>query len=95
LKWWMDPTLSGQPCCDQTMGEHQLTQALKSPRLVGLWSMDRFLHNGSVGSLDELLCQGSAPPVISEIAYGNGGHEFGCELSAPHKAALITYLKSH
>ncbi len=95
LKQWMDPGLTGEPCCEKGLEDHPLTYSLKSPRLVGLWAMERFLHNGSVGSLDELLCLGPATTPIDEIAYGNGGHEFGCDLSTEDKVALITYLESH
>ena len=95
LKQWMDPGLTGEPCCEKSLDDHPLTYSLKSPRLVGLWAMERFLHNGSVGSLDELLCLGPSTSPIDEIAYGNGGHEFGCDLSTEDKVALIAYLESH
>ena len=69
---------------------------VKAPRLVGLWSMDAFLHNGSVSSLEELLCvDGERPPSLP-IPQSNAGHRYGCDdLTADEKAALIAYLKAH
>ena len=57
--------------------------------------MERFLHNGSIGSLEELLCMGPETQPIDTFAYSNAGHEFGCDLSLEEKVALIAYLESH
>jgi len=97
MRAWMDPDLDGQPCCGvQNANGGVLHHKLKSPRLMGLWSAKRFLHNGAVPSLESLLCtDGNLRGSIMLPAYGDGGHTFGCALSAADKAALISYLKSH
>jgi hypothetical protein len=96
LRYWGDPDLTGRPCCGLTDDpDVRLTHGVKSPRLVGLWAMGRFLHNGSVESLEELLCVDGPRPVIDEPAFGNQGHTFGCELPTPDKHALLAYLRSH
>jgi hypothetical protein len=95
LARWMDPAgdLSGLPGVD--MGPDTVTGAIKSPRLVGLWAMDRYLHNGSVRSLEELLCI-TPRPASQPSPYSNQGHTFGCDtLSYEDKMALIDYLMSH
>jgi hypothetical protein len=72
-----------------------ITHQLKSPRLVGLWAMTRFLHNGSVDSLESLLCLDGPRGDVAEPAYGNGGHVFGCDLPGSDREALVAYLLSH
>jgi hypothetical protein len=63
---------------------------------VALWATKRFLHNGSVGSLDELLCVNGPREIDSRPVYGNGGHLFGCDtLTIEEKEAVIAYLDSH
>ncbi len=96
MMWWADgPDHDGQPCCGLRfpLGD-TITHAIKSPRLVGLGSMRRFLHNGSLDSLEQLLCVAPRPGV-SESAFADRGHEFGCELPMPDRAALLDYLRSH
>ena len=96
LRYWGDPEQTGKPCCGLTDDPSvTLTHGIKSPRLVGLWAMSRFLHNGSIGSLEELLCVDGPRTIIEETAYGNDGHLFGCELSLADKEALLAYLRSH
>jgi hypothetical protein len=96
LRYWGDPELTGRPCCGLTDDPNvTLTHGVKSPRLVGLWGMGRFLHNGSVESLEELLCVDGPRSVIDEPAYGNQGHAYGCALSLSDKEALLDYLRSH
>lgn len=87
---WGDGDGDGAYCC----GFDGLpTRELKSPRLVGLWAQQRFLHNGSVASLEELLCL--APRTPSSLpAQGSGGHEFGCDLDTGDREALVAFLKS-
>lgn len=96
IKWWADgPDHDGKACCDLRfpMGD-SITNALKSPRLVGLWAMSRFLHNGSLDSLEQLLCL--APRPGSTIpAQTDKGHEFGCSLPTADRAALVDYLRAH
>jgi hypothetical protein len=72
-----------------------ITHQLKSPRLVGLWTMTRFLHNGSVPSLGSLLCLDGPRGDVTEPAYGNGGHLFGCDLPESDRRALVAFLLAH
>jgi len=96
LAAWFDADLDGEPCCGVDMSEDPVTHALKSPRLVGLWAMRRFLHNGSLTSLDELLCVEGPRVPIDTPALTNGGHPYGCDtLSGSEKSDLIAYLLSH
>lgn len=96
MRRWMSPNADGTTLPGVDLGEDTVTNALKSPRLVGLWTMGRFLHNGAVSSLDELLCvQGERPPSTGD-AMGNQGHTYGCDtLSWDEKDDLIQYLQSH
>lgn len=93
---WLDPTNSGEPCCNAPVepGEKP-THAIKSPRLVGGWAMKRFLHNGSVDTLEDLFCVNGPRGTITELAYGDGGHDYTCDgLSPEDKTALIAYLRA-
>ena len=90
LRAWADPDLDGW-APDGTA----LTHGIKSPRLVGLQTFDRFLHNGSVGSLEELLCVDGDRPPSAPAPFGNQGHTFGCDLPTADKRALIGYLEAH
>ena len=93
---WMDHDLDGEACCGVDMGEDVVTHKLKAPRLVGLWAMSRFLHNGSVGSLDELICLDGDRDPDRRPVFGNMGHTYGCDtLSYDEKEAVIAYLESH
>jgi len=93
---WMDPELDGEACCGVDMGPDAVTHKLKAPRLVGLWAMQRFLHNGSVGSLEELLCVDGPRVPDDRPVFGNGGHEYGCDaLTVDEKADLIAFLNAH
>jgi hypothetical protein len=96
LARWMDPELSGEPCCGLTFDEGiALTHGVKSPRLSGLWAMGRFLHNGMVPSLEALLCLEGERPTVTEPAYSDGGHLFGCDLPVDTRLDLIAYLRAH
>jgi mono/diheme cytochrome c family protein len=96
IKWWADgPDHDGQPCCGLRFPPGDvITHGIKSPRLVGLSSMRRFLHNGALDSLEQLLCLAPRPKV-SEPAFGGQGHEFGCELPSSDRTALLDYLRAH
>ena len=95
LAKWADPNMTGTPNCALTLEPGDaLTHGVKSPRLVGTWAMTRFLHNGSVDSLDDLLCVNGPRGDVTAPAYGNGGHTFGCDLGADDKRALLAYLKT-
>ncbi len=97
MKQWMDPELDGVPCCGITLppGE-KLTHSIKSPRLVGLWSFKRFLHNGSLNSLEELFCVNGPRPSSKGHALGTQGHTMTCQgLTLQEKQDLIQFLKSN
>lgn len=96
MKWWADgPDHDGQVCCNiRFYPGDSLTHAVKSPRLVGLWAASRFLHNGALDSLEQLLCLAPRPGV-TEAAFGDGGHEFGCSLPSEDRSALLDYLRAH
>jgi hypothetical protein len=90
----MDPELDGVPCCGFDLGDQSLTQGIVSSRLVGLWAQKRFLHNGSVDSLEDLLCSSGPRPTVYGSPWSDQGHLFGCELSNLQKDALIAFLLS-
>ncbi len=93
----LDPQLTGQPCCKFPFPEGQkLTHGVKSPRLAGLWAMKRYLHNGSVDSLEDLFCMNGPRGKILEPSYRDTGHDFTCSGLLPdEKTALIAYLSAH
>jgi hypothetical protein len=97
MKYWLDKELDGMACCNFQLdtSDTSLNHGVKSPRLVGMWTLKRFLHNGSVGSLDDLLCMNGPRGSVTMPAYGDGGHAFGCDLPAADKQALIAFLLSH
>jgi hypothetical protein len=94
---WLDPEGTGDPCCGITLLPGQtLTGGIKSPRLTGVWAFERFLHNGSVTSLRDLMClDGPRGDAGLELAYGDGGHSMSCDgLSDEDKNDLIAFLRS-
>ncbi len=96
LRAWADGAdLDGIPAAGITFPEGDtLTHGVKSPRLVGLGQQKRFLHNGSLDSLEQLLCL--APrPGISALAYSDAGHTNGCDLPQSDRTALLAYLRAH
>ena len=93
MRYWMDPDGDGDACCG--VDDLPITNGIKSPRLVGLGAQKSFLHNGSVPSLEALLCLGTDRPTTTAEAYGDQGHLFGCELDRDEKTALIAYLLAH
>lgn len=96
MQWWADgPDHDGAPDGDlRFQPGDTLTNALKSPRLVGLWAMSRFLHNGALDSLEQLLCLTPRPGITAD-AFGDAGHTYGCDLPAPDREALLAYLRAH
>jgi hypothetical protein len=74
----------------------------KVPSLKGVWYRGRYLHDGSLTSLDEMFDparlqdtfapSGFNPPGVKTRAVK--GHEFGLKLSTEDRAALIAFLKS-
>lgn len=94
LKRWADPDLTGQSVVPAVFNG-VLSHQVKAPRLVGLWAQQRFLHNGSVDSLEDLFCLNQARPTRTDEPFGDQGHSMTCEgLIERQKQLLITYLKS-
>jgi hypothetical protein len=72
----------------------------KVPSLKGVWYRGHFLHDGSVGSLEELFDPGRlsdshepggfTPPDMPRRAIR--GHEFGLDLAREERAELIAFL---
>ncbi len=88
-----NPDANGVPCCG--FGDAStVSRGVKAPRMAGLFSQTRLLHNGSVGSLDELFCR---LPRSSDTSLGqrSTGHQQTCtSLTDGEKSALIEYLRS-
>lgn len=90
MAWWGDGDRDGEMCCGV---EGELTGGIKAPRLRGLHTLTQFLHNGSVESLEALLCLDErAPPELPPFA--NTGHEYGCHLPASDRYDLVAFLNS-
>ncbi|MGO9715105.1 MAG: hypothetical protein ACLQBL_40030 [Polyangiaceae bacterium] len=103
LEDWADPSGDGGACCGITNPPGGLTHGVKSPRLVGMWSLNRLLHDGTLSTLDQLFCRdggdggldGGRPPTGVE-PLRTDGHDFTCNgLTDTEKTALIAYLLAH
>jgi len=93
LARYLDPDGTGKPCCKAPLPPDALTHGVKSPRLTGLWTEKRFLHNGSV-TLEELFCLGKGRPRPSGVkGLDTRGHDFTCRMTAFEKEALIAFLQ--
>lgn len=78
------------------------TGLYKIPSLRGVWYRPRFLHDGSLASLEEMFDaarldpnyepKGWNPPDISRRAVS--GHTFGLGLNSEEKVALLAFLRS-
>lgn len=76
------------------VGDFFVTRGVKAPRMAGLFSQTRFLHNGAVASLEELFCLSPRDPSRVE-GQRSDGHGMTCQgLTELEKRRLITYLKS-
>jgi mono/diheme cytochrome c family protein len=74
----------------------------KVPSLKGVWYRGHYLHDGAVGSLEELFDSGRlsdahepggfVPPGTQTRAIK--GHEFGLDLTAEEREQLIAFLKT-
>ncbi len=90
MKYILDPDLDGTSIDGvQASPTHQI----KAPRLTGVWAKERLLHNGSVDSLEELLCM-NGPRLDDQPIFGNVGHEYGCDWTTEEKEQIITFLRS-
>ncbi len=80
------PKPDGTACCGLDAGSPYITRGIKAPRLAGVWAATRLLHDGSVGSLEQLFClePRTAP-----------GHRQTCDgLPDSEKQALIRMLRA-
>jgi len=80
------PAADGSACCGLDAGSPYITRGIKAPRLSGVWAATRLLHDGSLGSLEELFCltPRTAP-----------GHRQTCDgLTDAEKRALIAFLRA-
>lgn len=71
------------------------------PSLRMAWLYRAFLHDGSIGTLEEMFNPDRLKPEFRSSnwnpntpAHAVQGHPFGLDLSAPDRAALVGYLKS-
>ncbi len=74
----------------------------KVPSLKGVWYRGHYLHDGSVGSLEEMFDpdrlldshapQGFTPPGMPQRAIR--GHEFGLKLAPEEREQLIAFLRT-
>ena len=90
MMYILDPDLDG---ISDFGVENNPTHGIKAPRLTGVWAKSRLLHNGSVDSLEELLCM-FEDRSDDQMIFGNIGHEFGCDMSSSEKQDVIEFLKS-
>ncbi|MBM4369394.1 MAG: hypothetical protein FJ102_24490 [Deltaproteobacteria bacterium] len=56
--------------------------------------MGRFLHNGSVETLDGLFCLEGSRPSGLDAPFGDDGHFYGCDLPEDERQALVDWLQS-
>ena len=98
IRLWADPQQTGTPCCGLNFsGNDVATHGVKVPRIYGVWAQTRLLHNGSIESLEELLCM--LPTATGRldslpVPMSNTGHTYGCGLAPGVKLDLVNYLKS-
>ncbi len=92
IAYFADRDRNGKACCG--LDDVDLTHGIKAPRLLGVWAFGKFLHNGALDSLEQLLCL-DPRAATRELAHGAQGHAFGCGLPASDRRALIAYLKAH
>lgn len=82
------------PCCGLGGDASYVTRGVKAPRLTGLAWQTRFLHNGSVTSLEQLFCLEPRPTVALPAQTAVGHLETCGALSVDDKHQLIAYLRS-
>lgn len=89
-----NPGADGKPCCGLGDDPSNVTRGVKAPRMNGLFSQKRLLHNGAVEGLDALFCR---VPRKNGGAHAQSdvGHAMTCDgLTEPEKSKLIAYLES-
>jgi hypothetical protein len=89
----VDPTL--------TLTTRRGTGFYKVPSLKGVWYRGPFEHNGSVATLEDWFDPARVEESYVPTGWNPGGraravpgHEFGLDLSAEDRAALIAFLKT-
>jgi len=93
---WANPSLGTQACCGVPTPAGGLTRGIKAPRLVGMWTLDRLLHDGTLSSLQQLFCMNGGRPAAGVEPLRTDGHAFTCDaLTDSEKNALIAYLLAH
>ena len=71
------------------------------PSLKMIWTSNAFLHDGSIGSLEELFSADRLKPDFRSSNWGANtpvhavkGHPFGLDLNDEDRAALVKFLKT-
>jgi hypothetical protein len=71
------------------------------PSLKMIWTNNAFLHDGSIGSLEELFDSDRLKPDFRSSNWSSNtpphavkGHPFGLDLNASDRAALVKFLKT-
>jgi len=95
MRFVFNPDDRGDLCCgfDSDPDAYDVTGGIKAPRLTGVDFQSRFLHNGSLTSLEQLLCL-EERPTDDALGQGSEGHEYGCGLSQAERLDIISYLTS-
>ncbi|MBP6628063.1 MAG: c-type cytochrome [Kofleriaceae bacterium] len=78
-------------------GKARGTGRYRTPALLDLAQTAPYLHDGSIGSLDELLAPARLAPDYAAGRLGPGpvrGHEFGTSLEPAERDALRAYLST-
>ncbi|HAN31559.1 MAG TPA: hypothetical protein DCQ06_08165 [Myxococcales bacterium] len=96
LAKWNDADGDGMADAPALLGPgDKLTGGVKAPRLNGMWAKKRFLHNGSLSSLEELFCLEGQRPTSTDPVFGDGGHMMTCDgLTVAERKHLIAFLRS-
>lgn len=98
---WIEPrTVDTDPTL--ALKTRKGTGFYKIPSLRGVWRRLRLLHDGSVGSLEEMFDRGRLEPThavggwrgLGEPRRAIIGHRFGLFLSDQEKQALFAFLRS-
>ena len=74
----------------------------KVPSLKGVWYRGHYLHDGSVGSLEEMFDSGRVTDThkpggfipVGETTHAISGHEFGLRLNPGEREQLIMFLRT-
>lgn len=90
----LDPDGTGHAIKD-VLQPYELTGGVRGNHLDGIWSINRFLHNGSLTSLEQLFCLNGPRPASKGEGLSTEGHRYTCDgLSFAEKTDTIEFLKS-